>query len=114
MAEISVNRIERTELEKGGLPAQAAVNRPSDATTQPAEGKAPALTAKDASKEAPKPSTNNLGMIPANTSLRFMVNEKTKEVSILIVDRQSNKVLFTIPPDAVKDLPPGELLQFNA
>jgi uncharacterized FlaG/YvyC family protein len=50
----------------------------------------------------------------ANTSLRFQVDDKTNEVTILLVDRASGKVVQTIPSEAIKDLPAGELMQYSA
>jgi uncharacterized FlaG/YvyC family protein len=31
----------------------------------------------------------------------------------MIVDKASDKVIRTIPPEAIKDLPTGELLQYS-
>jgi uncharacterized FlaG/YvyC family protein len=30
----------------------------------------------------------------------------------MIMDRETNKVITTIPPDKIKDVPPGDLLQY--
>ena len=48
-----------------------------------------------------------------NTSLRFKVDNETNEVTLLIVDKASEKVIRTIPPEAIKDIPPGELFQYS-
>lgn len=42
--------------------------------------------------------------------VQFQVDEKTDDVVILIRDSQSDKILRTIPADAIKDLPPGQLM----
>jgi len=39
-----------------------------------------------------------------------MVDADSKDLTILIRDKTSDKVLRTIPADAIKDLPPGQLL----
>ncbi|NPV87549.1 MAG: hypothetical protein HPY45_16250 [Anaerolineae bacterium] len=50
--------------------------------------------------------------IGKDTSLKFRVDAEKHEVTILIVDRATDKVIATIPPEAIKDLPPGELLNY--
>jgi uncharacterized FlaG/YvyC family protein len=47
----------------------------------------------------------------AATSLQFQVDPKTNDVIILIRDKGSDKVVRTIPGDAINDLPPGQILQ---
>lgn len=50
----------------------------------------------------------------AEFSLKFMVDEKTSDVTILILDRASHKVVRTIPPEEMTKLDPGDLLQLFA
>jgi len=40
-----------------------------------------------------------------------MIDAETKDVTILILDRASRKVVRTIPPEEMAELDPGELLQ---
>jgi|WetSurMetagenome_2_1015567.scaffolds.fasta_scaffold195819_1 uncharacterized FlaG/YvyC family protein len=47
------------------------------------------------------------------TALRFQVNSRTNELIVQVVDRESQKVISTIPTDAIKDIPVGELMQFS-
>lgn len=47
----------------------------------------------------------------AATRLQFQVDAKTNDVIILIRDQDTDKVIRTIPGDAIKDLPPGQILQ---
>jgi uncharacterized FlaG/YvyC family protein len=42
--------------------------------------------------------------------IQFQVDPKTSDVVILIKDQATDKVVRTIPADAIKDLPPGQLL----
>jgi uncharacterized FlaG/YvyC family protein len=44
------------------------------------------------------------------TRVQFQVNEDTQDVVIYIRDKESDKVLRTIPAEAIKDLPPGQLM----
>jgi hypothetical protein len=63
--------------------------------------------------EAPKTpaKTNQVASAYAATSLQFQVDSKTNDVIILIKDKGTDKVVRTIPSEAIKDLPPGQLLQ---
>ena len=54
----------------------------------------------------PKPS-NLLGEV----SLKFEIDSETHDVTILLLDRTSQRVVRTIPPDEMSKLNPGELLQ---
>ncbi len=47
----------------------------------------------------------------AQTRLQFQVDSKTNDVIILIRDKDSDKIVRTIPAEAIKDLPPGQILQ---
>ena len=51
-------------------------------------------------------------LISRETNLKFQVDDKTHQVTIMIMDRATNKVITTIPPDKLKDVPPGDLLQY--
>ncbi|GAP22516.1 flagellar protein FlaG [Leptolinea tardivitalis] len=45
------------------------------------------------------------------TKLQFQVDSKTNDVIILIKDKESDKIVRTIPAEAIKDIPPGQILQ---
>ncbi len=47
----------------------------------------------------------------AQTRLQFQVDSKTNDIIILIRDKNSDKVVRTIPAEAIKDIPPGQILQ---
>lgn len=47
----------------------------------------------------------------AQTRLQFQVDAKTNDVIILIRDKESDKIVRTIPSEAIKDIPPGQILQ---
>lgn len=47
------------------------------------------------------------------TKVQFTVDSETSDVIIFIRDQESNKVLRTIPADAIKDLPPGQLVNVH-
>jgi uncharacterized FlaG/YvyC family protein len=76
--------------------------------TKPAEKK------KQEPVEARQPETESGGQTTAAKiaafRVQFQVDPKTSDVVILITDQASNKVVRTIPAEAIKDLPPGQVL----
>jgi uncharacterized FlaG/YvyC family protein len=50
----------------------------------------------------------------ADVSLRFRVDEKTKNITVYIVDRESKRILRSIPPEELNKLQAGDLLQLFA
>jgi uncharacterized FlaG/YvyC family protein len=137
MSDNSVSSINSINLQNGQVsqaaqnqPAgQAALAQPNQASGQPTPVvKDPVSTPKSvdaAQKEAAtveakaktesKPiSQAQIPLVSRETNLKFQVDEKTHEVTIMIMDRATNKVITTIPPDKIKDVPPGDLLQYLA
>jgi uncharacterized FlaG/YvyC family protein len=47
------------------------------------------------------------------TKLQFRVDEKTNDVTIMIMDKATDKVIRTIPPEAIKDIPIGQLMEYS-
>ena len=47
----------------------------------------------------------------ADIGLKFQVNDETNEVTIFVIDRASKQVLRTIPPEEMKNLSAGDLLE---
>lgn len=70
---------------------------------------------KQAKKPAPAPSqpvkSSQATSAYAQTRLQFQVDAKTNDVIILIRDKESDKIVRTIPSEAIKDIPPGQILQ---
>ena len=62
-------------------------------------------SAKAISKIAP-----NLGQ---DTMLKFEVDAQANKVTVLVVDKATEKIVTTIPPEAIKDIPSGDLLQYS-
>jgi hypothetical protein len=44
-------------------------------------------------------------------SLKYQIDEKTQDVTLLILDRASRKVIRSIPPEDMTKMDPGELLE---
>jgi uncharacterized FlaG/YvyC family protein len=47
------------------------------------------------------------------TKLQFRVDEKSNDVTIMIMDKATDKVIRTIPPEAIKDIPVGQLMEYS-
>jgi uncharacterized FlaG/YvyC family protein len=50
----------------------------------------------------------------SNVSLQFRVDDKTKDVTVFVVDRKSKKVLRSIPASELAKLQSGDLLKLTA
>jgi uncharacterized FlaG/YvyC family protein len=50
----------------------------------------------------------------ADVSLKFQIDAKTNDVTIFILDKASRQVVRTIPPEEMKKMGPGELLELFA
>lgn len=50
----------------------------------------------------------------ADVSLKFQVDEETSDVTVFVVDKTSQRVLRTIPPEELDKLNSGDLLQLFA
>ncbi len=49
-----------------------------------------------------------------DVSLKFKIDEDTHDVTVLIVDNESKKIVRTIPPEEMAKINAGELLQLLA
>ena len=93
MSEPVISSLGRSAVElTGSLTSPKRENKPVEAPKQPAR-------------------TNPAAGAYSATRLQFQVDAKTNDVIILIRDKDTDKIVRTIPGDAIKDLPPGQLLQ---
>ena len=92
----------------GQVTAQAIKEKEKPVAEKPAD-----VVKKEDQSEVPKPAQEaQLPLVSRATNLKFQVDEKPHQVTIMIMDRATNKVITTIPPDKIKDVPPGDLLQY--
>lgn len=70
----------------------------------------PSQLDKDAAKEVSKIAPD----LGGSTVLRFQVDKETNKITVMVVDRATKKVVATIPPEAIKDIPVGDLFQYSA
>ena len=112
-----LNRANQITVEKGIDPnvvARAAAANPKAVEVYGGKAAAPVEKARetaDKPREEPKEQTGLANM--ANTRLVFRVDEKTNDVTVLIYDKATDKVVRTIPPDELKNLQQGELVRLE-
>jgi hypothetical protein len=126
MTEISVNAISaiRANDSSGTLaraPAQTETPAPSPfklLAPTPAQEKTPVTSDKNPVAEKPAKPVESAptGVVgnASNVSLQFRVDDKTKEVTVFVVDRKSKKVLRSIPASELAKLQAGDLLKMTA
>ncbi|PWH19895.1 MAG: hypothetical protein DDG59_01655 [Anaerolineae bacterium] len=67
------------------------------------------------SKDAAGIKVSEKGKRPfGDVTLRFEIDSQTHDVTILILDKASQRVVRTIPPEEMARMDPGELLQLFA
>jgi uncharacterized FlaG/YvyC family protein len=82
-------------------------------TTDAAPAAPPVKTDKASKSEptAEKPAQSLLPITNADTFLRIMVDEKSNDITVYVVDRASQRVMRSIPPNEVNNLKAGDLLK---
>jgi uncharacterized FlaG/YvyC family protein len=109
MSEYSIKSTKPVEQEAAGQLALAVAQK---LTEMHAASKTQSV--EKAATETKRANSNVNMSVLSNTSLRFMVDDKTQDVTVLIVDRKTDKVLMTIPAEAIEKIPAGELFQYSA
>ncbi|MEI7846488.1 MAG: flagellar protein FlaG [Chloroflexota bacterium] len=61
-----------------------------------------------------KPAQSLLPITNNDTFLKFMVDKKTNDITVYVVDRASHRVMRSIPPTDVNNLKAGDLLKLLA
>jgi uncharacterized FlaG/YvyC family protein len=97
-----VSRIEQVQAAKVTAPRSTAAEGSGSARSEKGD--------KASSSKAETRSSQPLG----DVSLKFEIDRKTHDVTILILDRSTRQVVRTIPPDEMSKMDPGELLQLFA
>ena len=73
----------------------------------------PEVKQRPAIKQQEAKSAYSAGSNSNGTKLQFRVDEKNKDVTIMIMDKATDKVIRTIPPEAIKDIPVGQLMEYS-
>jgi len=48
---------------------------------------------------------------PANVHLQFKIDPATNDITVIVMDRESEQVIRTIPPEELSDLVEGDLFE---
>ncbi len=95
-----------------GAPATPETGRFEAALAQKTEA---ASKPDPASKKAEEPEEKQPLASPfQNVHLKFKVDPKTNEVTVMMVDNASKRVVRTIPPDELRQMKEGDLVQLTA
>ena len=70
------------------------------------------VKAEQSRQETEAPTANRVRL--ADVNLKFQVDPETQEVTVLILDRATRKVIRTIPAEEIKKIRPGELFDFSS
>jgi len=101
-------------LARASVPVQTEAAAAASAAKQVSQlqEKAPAQEPKVAKQMESSPAAvvGNL----SNVSLQFRVDEKTKDVTVFVVDKDSKRVLRSIPATELAKLQAGDLLKLTA
>lgn len=90
-----------------------AVSAPAASSNQALELKAAEHRA-EASTEAQKSNQKPAQAVGSDISLRFQVDPDTNQITVLVLDRASEKVIRTIPAEEMNKLSSGEILSLFA
>jgi hypothetical protein len=102
---MTINRVSKVgQVDFGAGPVQ--VDAPS-----PVETTAPVEAAVQEKPVEQKPSENTpTPVLNGDVSLKFIVDSKTNDVTVLVLDKASRQIIRTIPNDELKNLTRGDLV----
>jgi uncharacterized FlaG/YvyC family protein len=106
---MAINRVGKVgQMDFGAGPVQ--VEAPS-----PAEAPEPAEAAPQAKQADQKTSdTASAPVLNGDVRLKFIVDSKTNDVTVLVLDKTSRQIIRTIPTDELKNLTHGDLVTIFA
>lgn len=117
MADQNVNQVLKIDSESAGISravqmAQSALEEAARIRAEQAEKaeRVVEMQSKSASKEKPAPPVAS----PMDIHLKFQIDEETKEVTVFVVDRATQKVIRTIPSEELNNLNAGDLVELLA
>lgn len=96
------------------LPATPEANRTEAAPRVEAQPKPEPAPKAEAAPKPEEPPATPLASPFLNVHLKFKVDPKTNEVTVMMVDNASKRVVRTIPPDELRQMREGDLVQLMA
>jgi len=113
MTKISINAINPTRAAES---PDVLSRAPAPVETETPSAPVPKQQTSDKT-QAPKQIESSSASIVSNfskVSLQFRIDEKTKDVTVFVVDRNSKRVLRSIPASELAKLQAGDLLKLTA
>ena len=112
VSQVQASQVQDTQAQANQI--QGSQAQGSQTTKDATATKAQDGVKKETSTEQTKKVAGTENTLGRKTNLKFHVDPKTHEVTVWIMDRATNKVVSTIPPNKIKDVPPGDLLEYTA
>ena len=105
---MSVNKVGQVDFGSG--PIQVEAPRPVEDSTfaEMVQQEKPVQQAKPAEQTTPAPVLNG------DVRLKFIVDAKTNDVTVLVLDKTSRQIIRTIPTEELKNLTRGDLVTIFA
>jgi uncharacterized FlaG/YvyC family protein len=117
----NISAIQKVGYDPVGKPVEAANSENTRAQAPTVESKAAEVKAADvqaakvqeAAQQAKSKSDLPLKEM-ADVSLKYRVDAETKELTVLVIDKSSHKVIRTIPSEELKTFREGDLLELTS
>ena len=107
---MTINKVSKVgQVEFGAGPVQ--VEAPTPAETSEKVTAAPKDKASEPTKAA---DTASSPVLNGDVRLKFIVDSKTNDVTVLVLDKTSRQIIRTIPTDELKNLTRGDLVTIFA
>ncbi len=107
-----VPKISSIEVERQVSAATIVIQQQQAAPVKPLEPKTKPVEQKVEEKKADTPKLP--AVLTSDVSLRFIVDDDTHAITILVVDRANQKVIRSIPPEDIGNFQGGNLFDYFA
>jgi uncharacterized FlaG/YvyC family protein len=102
---MTLNKVSKVgQVDFGAGAVQVESSQPVEETTKPAAVASQEKAAETKSTDANSPVLNG------DVRLKFIVDSKTNDVTVLVLDKTSRQIIRTIPNDELKKLTQGDLV----
>lgn len=102
---MTINRVSKVgQVDFGAGPVQVDAPSPAE-TSEPVEAAAQEKPVEQKSSE-----TTPTPVLNGDVRLKFIVDSKTNDVTVLVLDKASRQIIRTIPNDELKNLTRGDLV----
>lgn len=107
-----VPKISSSEMERQVSVAAVAIQQQQAAPVAQLQQPAKPVEQKAEEKKAEGPKQS--AVLTSEVRLKFIVNENTHDITILVVDRASKKVIRSIPPEEMGTFQQGDIFDYFA